>query len=91
MLKFKQAKISTRIPKNYRANEINEKLEIILPELLARNMKLTDRLKNKLKVSTFLNNTENRNQKYLKMFLSSSDKRVKDIKTGLYAIKLIVI
>ena len=83
MLKFKQAKISTRIPKNYRANEINEKLKIILPELLARNMKLTDRLKNKLKVSTFLNNTENRNQKYLKMFLSSSDKRVKDIKTGL--------
>ena len=83
MLKFQQPRISTRIPKNYRANEINEKLKLILPELLARNMKLTDRLKNKLKVSTFLNNTENRNQKYLKMFLSSSDKRVKDIKTGL--------
>ena len=89
MLKFKQAKISTRIPKNYRANEINEKLKIILPELLARNMKLTDRLKNKLKVSTFLNNTENRNQKYLKMFLSSSDKRVKDIKTGLQLSKAV--
>ena len=83
MLKFQEPKISTRIPKNYRVNDINEKLKIILPELLARNMKLTDRLKNKLKVSTFLNNTENRNQKYLKMFLSSSDKRVKDIKTGL--------
>lgn len=83
MLKFQRTKISTTVPKNYRANVINEKLKLILPELLARNMKLTDRLKNKLKVSTFLNNTENRNQKYLKIFLSSSDKRVRDIKTGL--------
>ena len=83
MLKFQRTKISTTVPKNYRANIINEKLKLILPELLARNLKLTDRLKNKLKVSTFLNNTENRNQRYLKIFLSSSDKRVRDIKTGL--------
>ena len=83
MLKFQRTKISTKVPKNYRANIINEKLKLILPELLARNLKLTDRLKNKLKVSTFLNNTENRNQRYLKIFLSSSDKRVRDIKTGL--------
>ena len=71
------------LPKNYKSSFINEKLDLILPELLARNLKLTDRLKGKLKVSTFLNNTENRNQKYLKIFLSSSYKRVKDIKTGL--------
>ena len=83
MLKFQRTKISTTVPKNYRANIINEKLKLILPELLARNLKLTDRLKNKLKVSTFLNNTENRNQRLLKIFLSSSDKRVRDIKTGL--------
>ena len=83
MLKFQRTKISTTVPKNYRANIINEKLKLILPELLARNLKLIDRLKNKLKVSTFLNNTENRNQRYLKIFLSSSDKRVRDIKTGL--------
>ena len=83
MLKFQRTKISTKVPKNYRANIINEKLKLILPELLARNLKLIDRLKNKLKVSTFLNNTENRNQRYLKIFLSSSDKRVRDIKTGL--------
>ena len=69
--------------KSNRINFINDKLDIFLPELIARNIKLGDRLKGKLKVSQFLNNTENRNQKYLKSFISFSDKRVKDLKTGL--------
>jgi len=83
MLKFQNANIPPVVPKNYKSNFVSEKIKLILPELLARNNKLTDRLKSKLKVSNFLNNTESRNQKYLKIFLSSSDKRVKDIKTGL--------
>ena len=83
MKNYQKIKIPSLVPKNYKANLINDKISVILPELLDRNMKLTDRLKSKLKVSTFLNNTEIRNQKYLKIFLSSSEKRVKDIKTGL--------
>ena len=75
--------VPSLVPKNYKSNFVNEKIKLILPELLARNIKLSERLKNKLKVSSFLNNTENRNQKYLKYFLISSDKRVRDIKTGL--------
>lgn len=70
-----------RLRKN-KLNFINDKIKLILPELMARNSKLAERLKSKLKVSTFLNNTENRNQKYLKSFVLSSDKRVKDLKTG---------
>ena len=43
--------------KNYnkiKSNLINDKISILLPELMARNSKLGDRLKNKLKVSNFL-------------------------------------
>ena len=84
MLKFKRKNnIPSIVSKNYKSTFVTDKIKLILPELLARNIKLSDRLKGKLKVSTFLNNTENRNQKYLKYFLSSSDKRLKDIKTGL--------
>lgn len=75
--------------KNKKVNFITDKIGIILPELMARNVKLGDRLKSKLKVSTFLNSTENRNQKYLKSFVTSSDKRVKDLKTGLELLKAI--
>ena len=72
MKNYQKIKIPSLVTKNYKANLINDKISVILPELLDRNMKLTDRLKSKLKVSTFLNNTEIRNQKYLKIFLSSS-------------------
>ena len=75
--------------KKNKMNLVNDKIKIILPELMARNLKLGDRLKNKLKVSNFLNNTENRNQKYLKSFVTFSDKRVKDLKTGLELSKAI--
>ena len=50
---------------------------------MSRNLMLGERLKNKIKVSSFMNNTENKNQKYLKNFVISSGKRVKDLKTGL--------
>ena len=75
--------------KKTKINLINDKIKIILPELMARNLKLGDRLKSKLKVSNFLNNAENRNQKYLKSFVTFSDKRVKDLKTGLELLKAI--
>ena len=84
-----KGKIPELVPKNYKSSFVTKKIKSILPELLARNTKLTDRLKSKLKVSTFLNNTEIRNQKYMKYFLDSSDKRLKDIKTGLELSKAI--
>lgn len=68
---------------------MNDKIGIILPELMARNSKLGVRLNSKLKVSNFLNITENHNHKYLKSFVLHSDKRVKDIKTGLKLLKAI--
>ena len=61
---------------------LNNKLETILPELMNRNLKLMDRVRNKLKVSSFFNNIEERNKKYLRNFIFSSDKRIKDLKTG---------
>ena len=50
---------------------------------MSRNIKLVERLKNKLKVSSFFNNIEHRNKKYFQDFIFSSDKRAKDLKTGL--------
>ena len=35
---------------------LNSKISLILPELMSRNLKLVERLKNKLKVSSFFNN-----------------------------------
>ena len=62
---------------------LNSKISVVLPELMSRNLKLGERLKNKLKVSTLFNNIEHRNKKYLKGFILSSNKRAKDLKTGL--------
>jgi hypothetical protein len=75
--------------KDDKTKKVSEKIRILLPELMARNSKLSNRVRNKLKVSSFLNNTENRYNKYLKSFISSSYERVKDIKTGLELIKAI--
>ena len=75
--------------KDDKPKKVSEKIKILLPELMARNSKLSNRVRNKLKVSLFLNNTENRNNKYLKSFISSSYKRVKDIKTGIELIKAV--
>ena len=62
---------------------LNSKISLILPELMSRNTKLGERLKNKLKVSNLFNNIEHRNKKYLKGFIFSSNKRANDLKTGL--------
>ena len=62
---------------------VGETVEEILPELINRNTKLSYRLKTKLKVSSLLNNIELRNQNYLKELISSSDKTVQDLKSGL--------
>ncbi len=68
----------------YKKNKkILNKISRSLPELMSRNLRLGERLKNKITVSSFMNNAENKNQKYLKFFVISSDKRVKDLKTGL--------
>ena len=69
---------------NYKKNKIIlNKLNNTLPELIARNINLMERLKNKIKVSSFMNNSEHKNQKYLNYFVISSGKRVNDVKTGL--------
>ena len=62
---------------------INSKVRTILPELINRNKKLVDRLRDKLKVSSFFNNIEKRNKLYLQTFISSSNKRKRDLKTGI--------
>ena len=69
--------------KKKRMDILNSKISLILPELMSRNIKLVERLKNKLKVSSFFNNIEHRNKKYFQDFISSSDRRAKDLKTGL--------
>ena len=68
---------------------LNSKVNQILPELIGRNLKLVDRLQNKLKVSLFFNSLEQRNKKYFKNFIISSNKRIKDIKTGVQINKVI--
>lgn len=55
----------------------------LLPELMNRNLILGSSLNKKLKVNSFLNNTELRNQCYLKKLINNSDKKLKDIKFGL--------
>ena len=62
---------------------IGDVIEKVLPELLERNIKLGNRLNSKLKVSSLLNNIELRNQNYLKELVSSSDRNVQDLKSGL--------
>ena len=67
----------------YKKNKkILNKISRSLPELMSRNLRFGERLKNKITVSSFMNNAENKNQKYLKYFVISSGKRVKDLKTG---------
>ena len=74
----------------YKKNKIIlNKIKKTLPELISRNLILCERLKNKITVSSFMNNTEHKNQKYLKNFVLSSGKRLKDLKTGLSLKKVI--
>ena len=81
-----------KIPNSYgykRNKVILNKIKKNLPELMSRNLMLGERLKNKIIVSSFMNNTENKNQKYFKFFVVSSGKRVKDLKTGLSLKKVV--
>ena len=66
-----------------RNKKILKRIECSLPELMTRNLKLGQELKNKITISSFMNETETKTKKYLTQFLMSSRKRVKDIKTGL--------
>ena len=80
---MKEKELEYFIRKQKKMDALNSKISLILPELMSRNIKLIDRLKNKLKVSSFFNNIEHRNKKYFQDFISSSHKRAKDLKTGL--------
>ena len=62
---------------------ILDKLNSSLPELMNRNQILGERLKNKIKVSSFMNNAEHKNRKYFKYFIFYAGRRVRDLKTGL--------
>ena len=62
---------------------LNNKITLVLPDLISSNTKLGERLKNKLKVATLFNNIEHRNRKYLKGFINSSNQRADFLKTGL--------
>ena len=64
-------------------NILNSKLKIVLPDLMSSNTKLGLRLRNKLKASTLFNSIENKNRKYLKGFIFSSNQRADFLKTGL--------
>jgi len=64
-------------------SSIGHLIQEVLPELITRNTKLCTRLKSKLKVSSFLNNVELRNQRYLKELVSSSEENLQNIKSGL--------
>jgi hypothetical protein len=86
LLRDKSIQANGKISNTYgykRNKKILNKINSSLPELMSRNLRLGERLKNKITVSSFMNNAENKNQKYLKYFVISSGKRVKDLKTGL--------
>lgn len=63
--------------------KIIKRIKGSLPELMSRNLKLGQELKDKLAISSFMNETESKSQKYLQQFLLSSQNRVKGIKTGI--------
>ena len=62
---------------------LNQAIIECLPELMLRNLKKGQRLKSKVEVSFLLNNIELRNQAYLKKLVSSSEKTLQNIKSGL--------
>ena len=64
-------------------SSIGHLVQEVLPELITRNTKLCTRLKSKLKVCSFLNNVELRNQRYLKELVSSSEENLQNVKSGL--------
>ena len=63
--------------------KILKKMKIALPELMTKNLKLGQELKNRITISSFMNETDTKAKKYLKKFLLSSQNRVKNNKIGL--------
>ena len=63
--------------------KILKKMKIALPELMTKNLKLGQELKNRITISSFMNETDTKAKKYLKKFLLSSQNRVKNTKIGL--------
>ena len=61
----------------------------ILPNLMTNNIKLFNKLNDKLNVSSFLNDTELRNQKYLRNYVSFSNNYLLQIKSGIDLNKVI--
>ena len=53
-----------------------------LPELLSKNTLFAERLNSKLSLGSFLNDTEVRNNNYLRYYLFSSDKILQKVKRG---------
>ena len=88
-MKLNDYKLEIQDQKQKKMDILNSKISVVLPELMLRNIKLGERLKNKLKVSTLFNNIEHRNKKYLKSFIFSSNKRANDLKSGLEMSKAI--
>ena len=68
---------------NKKYSPLNQALKECLPELMLRNIKKGKRLNSKIDVSFLLNNIELRNQSYLKKLVSSSEKTLQNIKSGL--------
>ena len=94
MLSLKYGKLSEieKNPNTYGSKDNKRILKGIgnsLPELMSRNLKLGKDLHNKITISSFMNDTESKTKKYLTQFLISSNKRVKDIKTGLSLVNVI--
>ena len=80
---MKIKKIDEQLRQKKAMDILNSKLTLVLPDLMSSNTKLGERLRNKLKVSTLFNSIENKNRKYLKGFIYSSNKRADFLKTGL--------
>ena len=80
---MKADRLNEQIRMKKAMDALNNKLTLVLPDLISSNTKLGERLKNKLKVSSLFNNIEHRNRKYLQGFINSSNQRADFLKTGL--------
>ena len=80
---MKIKKFNDQLRQKKAMNILNSKLTLVLPDLMSSNTKLGERLRNKLKASTLFNSIENKNRKYLKGFILSSNQRANFLKTGL--------
>lgn len=66
-----------------------KRVKRLLPKLMDNNINLCNKLNDKLRVSSFINDTELRNQKYLRNYVNSSDNYLRQIKSGFMLNKVI--